>query len=425
MLKVLLVAEQINPQWTSVPLVAFRLYDALRQIADVHLVAHARNRPDLEAVRGEHVIDYIEEGFLARTASALADKLANRSGANWPLLHTLAYPVYAGFNAGVARRFAGAVTAGRYDVVHALTPILPRYPYSLARIPRRAPFVLGPVNGGIPFPPGFAAVGRREFSRFNFLRRLGRCLPGYLATYRQADLVLAGSLFTRDFVRDSLGVPENRLETLAENGVGPELFDIVRPRPRTGRVHLLFVGRLAPYKGADMVLDALAGLPPQLRSAARLTLVGDGPERPALEAQARERGIADQTHFAGWVHNREVAGFLADADVFCFPSVREFGGAVVLEAMAAGLPAIVADYGGIAEYMDAASGFKIAPVSRETVVAGVGDALARLVADEALRERMGQAARERARGYAWEAKAARLLALYQQTIAARAQGQRP
>lgn len=410
--RVLLVAEQVNPDWASVPLVAYRLYEALRRVAEVHLVTHARNRPALEAVRQGHAITYIEEGPLARAASTLADRLANRGGTNWPLLHALSYPVYAEFNATVRRCFAALVRNGQFDVVHALTPILPRYPSSLALVRRDAPFVLGPVNGGIPFPPGFAATGRREFSRFNALRGLGRLIPGYLATYRRADLVLCGSEHTRAFARTHLGVASDRLEILAENGVGPEHFAIIRPRSGDGRVAVLFVGRLVPYKGADMVLDALAALPAGLRDGATCTFVGDGPERAALETLARERGLADRVRFTGWVANRDVARHLAASDIFCFPSVREFGGAVVLEAMAAGMPAIVADYGGIGEYVDTTSGMKIAPVSRDHLVAGVTDALARLIGDADLRRRMGQAARERAKGYAWDAKAQRLLACY-------------
>lgn len=423
--RVLLVAEQVNPDWTSVPLVAYRLYEALRRVAEVHLVTHARNRQALEAVRQGHAITYIEEGPLARAASTLADRLANRGGTNWPLLHALSYPVYAAFNAAVRRRFAARVRAGEFDTIHAVTPILPRYPSALALVRRAAPFVLGPVNGGIPFPPGFAAVGRREFARFNALRVLGRFIPGYRATYRRTDLVLCGSVHTRDFVRDGLGVAADHIEILAENGVGPEHFSIPRPRPDNGRVGVLFVGRLVPYKGADMVLDALAALPQDLRAKTDCTFVGDGPERRPLEALARAHGLTDQVRFTGWVENRRVAQHLARADVFCFPSVREFGGAVVLEAMAAGMPAIVADYGGIGEYVDAASGFKIAPDTRAALVAGVTDALTRLVGDAGLRGRMGQAARARAADYAWTAKARRLLDCYARAKALRDRGHAP
>lgn len=423
--RVLLVAEQVNPDWTSVPLVAYRLYAALRRLAEVHLVTHVRNRQALEAVCRGHAVTYIEEGPLARTASGLADRLANRGATNWPLLHALSYPVYAAFNAAVRRRFATRVRDGEFDVVHALTPILPRYPSALALVRRETPFVLGPVNGGIPFPPGFAAIGRREFSRFNALRVLGRLIPGYRATYRRADLVLCGSAHTRDFARDSLGVAPDHLEILAENGVGPEHFAIPRPRPDDGRVRLLFVGRLVPYKGADMVLDALAALPAVRRDRVECVVVGDGPERAALAALARQRGLTARVRFAGWVENRQVARYLADSDIFCFPSVREFGGAVVLEAMAAGMPVIVSDYGGIGEYVDTASGCKIAPDSREHLVAGVAEALARLVGDAGLRRRMGQAARERAREYAWEAKAARLLDCYARAEALRSREQTP
>ena len=71
----------------------------------------------------------------------------------------------------------------------------------------------------------------------------------------------------------------------------------------------------------------------------------------------------------GWVEQTETAAYYQQADVFCFPSVREFGGAVVLEAMACGLPCIVVNYGGIGEYVTTETGFKLDPVSRSQLVA--------------------------------------------------------
>jgi glycosyltransferase involved in cell wall biosynthesis len=100
------------------------------------------------------------------------------------------------------------------------------------------------------------------------------------------------------------------------------------------------------------------------------------------------------------------------ADVFCFPSIREFGGAVVLEAMAAGLPCIVTDYGGIAEYVTDQSGFRIAPLSRQHLVHQMTLDVETLQRSAELWNRMSAAAIERASGFEWSRKGQWLVEKY-------------
>jgi glycosyltransferase involved in cell wall biosynthesis len=108
----------------------------------------------------------------------------------------------------------------------------------------------------------------------------------------------------------------------------------------------------------------------------------------------------------------------AQADIFAFPSIREFGGAVVLEAMAAGLPCIVADYGCPAEYVTADTGFKVSVASPHVLVAELVERLTTLIEDDAPRSEMSAAAVERARAFEWSHKAANLIGIYEQVLAA-------
>jgi hypothetical protein len=72
--------------------------------------------------------------------------------------------------------------------------MIPRYPVKAVKACKQTPFVLGPVNGGVPFPPGFQEVVRQEFGYLNFLISVGRALvPSYVETYKKADKILAGS----------------------------------------------------------------------------------------------------------------------------------------------------------------------------------------------------------------------------------------
>lgn len=110
-------------------------------------------------------------------------------------------------------------------------------------------------------------------------------------------------------------------------------------------INLLFVGRLVPYKGADMLIDAIHNLSDDLRNKIKLTIVGDGSEKVKLENQVKNLGLEKVVSFTGWIKQEETVEYYKQADIFCFPSIREFGGAVVLEAMACGLPCIVANNG--------------------------------------------------------------------------------
>jgi glycosyltransferase involved in cell wall biosynthesis len=110
-------------------------------------------------------------------------------------------------------------------------------------------------------------------------------------------------------------------------------------RPR-GDGALLFVGRLVRYKGVDVLLDAIADLP-----AARLDVVGDGPERAALRARAAALGLGDRVRWLGTVDDRRLADLLAGAAALVLPSRdrSETFGLSLLEAMAAGVPVIATD----------------------------------------------------------------------------------
>jgi glycosyltransferase involved in cell wall biosynthesis len=417
-MKVLLVIEQCNPDWPSVPLVGYQFFKALNNLADVTLVTHGRNQSalDQQAIHPKKIV-YIRESPLTQTYYRVATAGLPGGMSNWPLYHVLTYPIYAEFNAQVYKQFQEAVLNGEYDIVHAMTPMMPRYPVKLIQACRKTPFLLGPVNGGIPFPKGFQSIANQEFAYFNFFRTLGRWLiPGYRQTYRNADRVLAGSTYTRDWLRQAFGIQGDRLELFHENGLEASFF---ASEPRTIQadpLRLLFVGRLVPYKAADMAIEAIAHLPPIDRARVHLTIVGDGPQRQALEKQVVEQSLDKQVTFTGWIPQAQTRDYYRDADVFCFPSIREFGGAVVLEAMACGLPCIVADYGGIGEYATAETGFKIEPRSRNVLTQGMTQAIQTLLHQPKRYTKLSKGALQRAEQFRWQTKAERLIEIYHQLL---------
>jgi glycosyltransferase involved in cell wall biosynthesis len=160
------------------------------------------------------------------------------------------------------------------------------------------------------------------------------------------------------------------------------------PTPRhDGGLVIGSIGRLERQKAYDVLIRALAGLP-----GARLVLVGDGPERPALERLAGDLGVADRVAVTGWRPDARLS--LAGFDVFALPSRWEGLPLVILEAMHAGLPVVATDVGSVAEAVrDGRTGLLVA----RDDVEGLRGALGRLLGDEPLRHRLGEAGRDLAR----------------------------
>jgi glycosyltransferase involved in cell wall biosynthesis len=166
-----------------------------------------------------------------------------------------------------------------------------------------------------------------------------------------------------------------------------------------------------PYKGCDMAIRAAA---PALRQGRlQLTVVGDGPERPALEALAAREGVAEKVHFAGRTAPAEVHRYYAASDLLLFPSVREFGGGVVLEALTSGVVPIVVDYGGPGELVTETTGIKVPLAERDAIVRGLHAGLEQLLAAPARLATMAAAGQRRVDDlFTWQRKAAQISAVY-------------
>jgi glycosyltransferase involved in cell wall biosynthesis len=173
-------------------------------------------------------------------------------------------------------------------------------------------------------------------------------------------------------------------------------------------VVVAFISRLVREKRVAEVAAVFA----RLRAAGiahRALFVGDGPERAFLEQQA-PGGL-----FEGFLSGEDLATAYASSDVFLFPSDTETFGNVTLEAMASGLPTVCADATGSRSLVDPGVTGYLAAVGDEDALY---EAVASLVADGALRRRLGQAARERSHAYSWEQAMTGLLARYQTLAAA-------
>lgn len=392
MLRLLLIApcdgEDVGEAW-----VAYQWAHRLAARHEVTLLTYykqGRTPPSLQ-LRGARVIEWAEPPCVGR---------AER-------LNSLLKPGYIPFYLR-ARRWIGRSLANgeRFDLAYQPVPVAMRYPSPVAGL--GIPFVLGPVGGSLPSPPGFGNTGDTApwyvgLRRFDRLRM--RHDPMLRRTYEQASCVLGIAPYVKEFLA---GVGLQRFEVMSETGV-ERLPERVDRTGRQGEVRLLFVGRLVRTKGARDAIRALA----HVREApAQLDIVGDGFDRAACQALIDELGLGGRVRLHGWQPRERVSDFYRSADIFVFPSYREPGGNVVFEAMGYGLPLIVSDVGGPGAAVDDESGIRIHAESPAQYARSIAAAISLLVSDRSLRLALGEGARRRAaRIGLWESKVDHLDAL--------------
>jgi glycosyltransferase involved in cell wall biosynthesis len=230
--------------------------------------------------------------------------------------------------------------------------------------------------------------------------------PVLRSTFQGADCVLG----IAEYVREHLtGLRLRRFEVMSETGLDTVPEPINRAE-RSGPVKLLFVGRLIRTKGVRDIIRAMHLVRDLL---VELDIVGEGPEREECERLISNLGLAGRICLHGWRTKAEVAQFYRQADVFVFPSYREPGGNVALEAMGFSLPLVVVDRGGPGSAVSSHCAIKLDATTPEALAVDIAEAIRRLATDAALRQKMGVAAYEHVRQTAlWSAKLDRMDSIY-------------
>jgi glycosyltransferase involved in cell wall biosynthesis len=417
--RVAVVAQNCSTRMGGEAAIPYHYFRLLRgRGVDAYLVAHARNRAELESSLPDEV------DRMCWVPDTVMDRLLHRIG---ELVTPRMSRVSIGFVARIYEQWAERGLVKRLvrergvNVVHQPTPVSPLEPSLMFAV--GAPVVIGPMNGGMDYPPGFAArAGRLEMGIVRRGRSLAKAANFLFPGKRRARLLLVANQRTRR----ALGrcVPGEAIE-LPENGVDLDLWAGSEHRSAgngstAGQpVRFVFMGRLVDWKGVDLLLHAWQ----KLQGAAReveLLVIGEGSERAALEAQADKLGISRSVQFKGWLSQRGCAAELADADVLVLPSLIECGAAVVLEAMASGLPVIATKWGGPSDYLDPSCGILLDPEGESAFIERLAEAMKTLAGSPALRQKMGKAGRQKViQSFSWEAKVNLVLSLYRQIAAPR------
>ncbi len=288
----------------------------------------------------------------------------------------------------VVERFAAElIQKERIDLVHSYFGWPRGYGGQLAAAATRRPLVAGLRGADVNVVPALEYGSRLNASFDRALRRL----------LQRA----ARTIFVSEFLRrqgHALGASPQRSQVILK-GVRLDQFAAAPDRAEARRAvgagpdpMILAVAGLVPIKGLAHVLDALAIVK---ASGRRFSFVvcGEGPERDALERQARNLGLGEQLTLRGRVARDQIARYFAAADLFVHGSIIEASGNVLLEAMASALPVVCTNAGGPAEYVtDGVDGF-VVPVADPRAMA---ERIAQLLDDGELRKTFGTNGRARA-----------------------------
>ncbi|MBD2312919.1 glycosyltransferase family 4 protein [Desertifilum sp. FACHB-1129] len=418
-LRVLLIAQIANPEWISVPLVGWSQTRAIANIADAHIITELPNREVFQragCVEGEY-FTIIDTEPVRQPIEKLISLLRGGEGKGWTTAMAFSVFPYYYFERQVWRKFGKRIANQEFDIVHRVTPLSPTIPSILGGKCRQVgvPFIVGPLNGGLPWPKAFDTVRRQEKEWLSYVRDVYKLFPGYRSTRRDAAAILVGSRNTWEQMPEQYRA---KSVYIPENAIDPQRYSLRSGVPQTP-VKVAFVGRLVPYKGADMLLEAAA---PLIRDRLlTVEIIGDGPDMPRLQSLIAEEQLADGVKLAGWLEHAQVQERLAQADIFGFPSIREFGGAVVIEAMAMGVVPIVVDYGGPGEFVTPDTGYTVPIAPRTEIVRRFREILTDLANNPSAIAPLGQRARDRALNlFTWDKKAQQTLEVYKWVL-----GQRP
>lgn len=417
-LRILIVSEHASANFGGEAVLPLHYYRVLRsRNIDVWLLVHERTREELRTLYPNDAnIFYVSDTFLHKVLWRISELLPTRLG---------------GFTAGFMMRIATQLAQRSIikkmiaelgvNVIHQPMPVSPKEPSLIFGF--GVPVVIGPMNGGIDYPPAFQHMqGKFEDWALNLGRLSANFLNWIIPGKRKAACLLVANERTRVALpRCVSNVPVYRL---VENGVDLALWrspvnSIIESSPEK-LVHYVYMGRLVDWKAVDILVTAFSETSKQCSIS--LEIIGDGPERFSLEDQARILGIlsspfesrsSGKVQFTGWLTQRECALRLQTSDVLVLPSLMECGGAVVLEAMSMSVPVIASNWGGPADYLDDSCGVLLNVASRNLFLTQLIDGIVSLAKNEPLRIKMGENGKNKvATQFDWEIKVNSMIDIY-------------
>lgn len=412
-MKALVSAYACNPLGSQAlhpgeDLTGWRIVDQVARFHDVWVLTHAYNRPGVEqALRESPPAGSLHFEFLDLPRPlGLLYKAAFGERIYYYLWQIRAWRRARKLHQEVGFDIAHHATFGNDWIPSYIGAFLP------------VPFVHGPVGGGQRTPRAlmreYTFAGRLAERGRNVAQWFGRRDPVRRRCLRRAKAILVCNKETRAKVpkahaRKAVLFPVNGI---CSEDLGPEAA-----ADRAGRPLRVFTaGRFHRLKGFSLAVRGFAAFAGD-HHGAELVIVGAGPEEDSLRRLVRNLGIESSVHIKPWLPRAELLREMRSSDVFLFPSFRDGGGAVVVEAMASSLPVVALDSGGPGLHVEPEWGFKIEPRGPAFVASEIARALSALAGNPGLARAMGRAGRRRAEEfYLWDRHGERLRDIYAKAV---------
>lgn len=402
--KVLVSAYACDPYKGSEPGAAWNWIKRIARHHEVFVITRANNKTVIEKALSEEPIPNVIFYYLDLPRWIRFWKRGNRG------IHLYYYlwQVTAYFT---ARKLHAQV---HFDLAHHITFAAYWMPSSISLLP--IPFIWGPLGGGGKTVPRalFTELGLRgriEEMLRRAIHRWSRFDPFVNTMRRQARVIIASDEATLQALPS---VYRRKVVKIPQVGISlDDTFFRACDKPSTTDsedFQVLSVGRLIAGKGFELSLKAFSQFV-QDYPKARLTIIGDGPERTRLMGLAQQLGVIQNVEFRGRLPRDKVAWHMQTADVFLFPSMYDVREMVVVEAFAASKPVVCLDIG---DTVTPTCGIRVKVGHREQVVHDLAQALMFLAKNPALRLQMEKHAKERAiHIYNWDEMSQRLMRVYE------------
>ena len=277
------------------------------------------------------------------------------------------------------------------------------------------PYVRGPGGGAHRTPKGFEG----EYPFFGRLwekfRAPGQWLFRHDPVFRKGqNRAKAILVCNKESVSKVPGHLVHKVHLFPVSGVSLEdLTQGIQANGDDTQFRVLSAGSLIRVKGFALAIKAFKEFA-KAHPETTFSIIGSGPDGSRLRSLVRRSDLESKVKFYGWMPRDQLMKEMPAYDVFLFPSLRDGGGTVVIEAMAAAKPVVCLDTGGPGTHITSECGLKITPDSPKRAVENLANALEKLYSDKELRLRLGRAGREKATEfYLWDRLGERLMDIYQ------------
>ena len=281
------------------------------------------------------------------------------------------------------------------------------------------PYLRGPGGGAHRVPESFVKEFSFKQRTAENVRSVGQWIfrhdPFFIIGRNRAKAILVCNKEAYNIL------PENckgKTVFFPVNGISKEDLSALSKKEenKDNKFHILSAGKFIKIKGFDLAIKAFKIFSDKFPDC-KFIIVGDGPELEKLKCLISDLKINDKVILEKWMPREELFKKMAACDIFIFPSLRDGGGNVVVEAMAAGKPVICFDLAGPGFHIDESCGIKIKPENPEQSVKDMAVALEKLYLEKDLRIKLGKGAREKAeKNYDWDKLGDNLKEIYKKVL---------